>query len=269
MVVLFIKGEIALKLLRFQSNNRVSFGYIEGTTIFEFGSIEQELPALKFIETGKKIDISAIRLLPPCCPSKVVCLGLNYRTHAEEMKLTIPEEPILFIKPSTAVIGPQDKILYPPETCRVDYEAELGVVIGKPAYRVSQSEALEYVLGYTCANDVTARDKQPANGQWTYAKGFNTFCPLGPYIETDIKDPELLTIKGVLNGKTVQEASTADHIFKVAEIIAYVSACMTLLPGDVILTGTPSGIGPLKDGDYFQVVIEGIGTLINEVSTLK
>jgi 2-keto-4-pentenoate hydratase/2-oxohepta-3-ene-1,7-dioic acid hydratase in catechol pathway len=169
------------------------------------------------------------------------------------------------MKPSTAVIGPEESIHYPTQSNRVDYEAELAVVIGRSAYRVEADEALDYVFGYTCANDVTARDKQPAKGQWTYAKGFDTFCPLGPVIETAIDDPESLILKGYLNGDLVQETSTGDHVFTVARIIEFVSGCMTLLPGDVIMTGTPSGIGPLNPGDQFTVEIDKVGSLNNRV----
>lgn len=254
-----------MKLIRFMENKAIAYGKLEGEVVVELGEPGPDWCSWQFKETGRQFALGDIRLLAPCLPSKVVCLGLNYRSHAEEMKLILPDAPILFIKPSTAVIGPGDKIVYPPQSRRVDYEAELGVVIGRAAYRVGSSEALAYVFGYTCANDITARDKQPADGQWTYAKSFDTFCPLGPLIETAIEDPENLPVKGFLNGSLVQDASTADHYFKIADIIEYVSGCMTLLPGDVIMTGTPSGIGPLSPGDSFEVFIDGIGTLKNEV----
>lgn len=254
-----------MKLVRFFDKQSVSYGKLEGESVFELAGSHQDWCAGRFIETGRQFLKDEIKLLSPCLPSKVVCLGLNYRSHAEEMKLILPAEPILFIKPSTSVIGPGEAIVYPPQSRRVDYEAELGVVIGRRTHRVGRAEALDSVLGYTCANDVTARDKQPANGQWTYSKGFDTFCPIGPVIETALDDPEKLQIKGFLNGRLVQEVTTADHYFPVAEIIEFISGCMTLLPGDVIMTGTPSGIGPLKPGDNFAVFIEGIGTLHNEV----
>lgn len=254
-----------MKLLRIAGEAGPGYGILHGDTVREIcappGAGDQGLPA----ETGRSFALDSLRLLAPCTPSKVVCLGLNYRGHAAEVGLPLPKRPLIFIKPSTAVIGPGEPIVHPPQSRRVDYEAELGVVIGRRAYRVREEEALEYVLGYTCANDITARDLQPKEGQWTYAKSFDTFCPLGPVIETGINDPENLRVQGLLNGEPVQEGSTADHIFPVARLIAYISACMTLLPGDVIMTGTPAGIGPMKAGDLFEVVIEGIGRLANRL----
>ncbi|MFO8066913.1 MAG: fumarylacetoacetate hydrolase family protein [Bacteroidales bacterium] len=247
------------------SGEDVSHGIIDQEKILEVKAPDSDWNAEKIRETGSNFALDEINIISPCLPSKIVCLGLNYRSHAEELNLKMPEVPIIFMKPSTSVIGPGEKIIYPPQSRRVDYEAELGVVIGRRAHRVQKSEALNYVFGYTCANDVTARDKQTPDGQWAYAKSFDTFCPLGPVIETEIKNPEALPIKGLLNGKVVQEATTADHLFTVAEIIEYVSGCMTLLPGDVIMTGTPSGIGPFVAGDNFEVNIEGIGSLNNEL----
>jgi len=258
-----------LKLARYLINDQVKHGIMEGRELREIIKPEGDWDLKVVKEAGPKADLSDVKLLAPCLPSKVICLGLNYRSHAEELNLALPEEPILFMKPSTAVIGPDQGILYPPQSNRIDYEAELGVVIGRRAYRVDRTEAPDCILGYTCANDVTARDKQPLDGQWTYAKSFDTFCPLGPVIETEITDPEALTVTGLLNGKVVQQASTADHIFPVAEIIEYVSNCMSLLPGDVILTGTPFGIGPFEPGDQFEVKIEGIGTLKNRLDRIS
>lgn len=205
------------------------------------------------------------RLLAPCTPSKVVALGLNYRDHAEETRMAIPEEPLLFIKPSTSVIGPGEPIVIPPMSKRVDYEAELAVVIRRPAKDISSEEADAFVWGYTCLNDVTARDLQGRDGQWTRAKGFDTFCPIGPWVVTGL-DPSFLAIEGVLNGEVRQRSSTSQLVFSVPEIVSFVSRIMTLLPGDVIATGTPSGIGPLKRGDVFQVRIQGIGVLENPVA---
>ncbi len=256
-----------MKFLRFKiSGEDVLHGMIDQEKILEIKAFSGQWDAENIRETGRKFEPGEVNLLSPCLPSKVICLGLNYRSHAEELNLNLPEAPIIFMKPSTSVIGPGEKVIYPQQSRRVDYEAELGVVIGRKACRVQKSEALDYVFGYTCANDVTARDKQPPDGQWTYAKSFDTFCPLGPVIETGIKNPEALNIRGILNGKVVQEANTADHLFSVAEVIEYVSGCMTLLPGDVIMTGTPSGIAPFEPGDIFEVNIEGIGTLNNELS---
>lgn len=246
-------------------NSSIGYGKLENDLIFELNEPGFDWCSSTLKETGRSFNANKIRLLAPCIPSKAICLGLNYRSHAEEMGHPLPDFPILFMKPSTAVIGTGEPIIYPPQSKRVDYEAELAVVIGRKAYRVSRDNALEYVFGYTCANDVTARDKQPADGQWTYAKSFDTFCPLGPVIETSIDNPEELEIQGFLNDKLVQQSSTRDHHFSVSEIIEFVSNCMTLLPGDVIMTGTPSGIGPLHPGDHFKVTIEGIGTLVNPV----
>lgn len=253
-----------MKLVRFLDKGIVRFGRLEEENIIEIKDPGNDW-LTNHRETGKHFKKSEVQLIVPCLPSKVICLGLNYRSHAEEMNVPLPKKPIIFIKPSTSVIGPGDDIIAPPQSKRVDYEAELGVVIGRKAYRVSAEKALDFVAGYTCGNDVTARDKQPKEGQWTYAKSFDTFCPLGPVIETDIEDPESLVVYGFLNGKKAQEATTADHYFTAAQIIEFVSGCMTLLPGDVIMTGTPSGIGQLKPGDKFEVFIEGIGTLGNSV----
>lgn len=258
-----------MKLIRFTDyEGTTAYGRLEKGAVYELAEPGVDWLISPFEETGKSYNLQQVKLLAPCQPSKAICLGLNYRSHAEEMGYSLPSVPIIFIKPSTAVIGPGDAVLYPPESRRVDYEAELAVVMGRKTYRVKREEALQYVFGYTCGNDITARDKQPADGQWTYAKSFDSFCPLGPVIETAIANPEVLTIKGYLNGKLVQESSTQDHHFSVAEIIEFVSHCMTLLPGDVIMTGTPSGIGPLKVGDVFKVNIEGIGVLENVVKKI-
>ncbi len=257
-----------MKLVRFLDNQVVRFGKLEDGTIVELNDPDPDWSIRQLFETGRQFEVDAVKLLAPCLPSKVICLGLNYRSHAEEMNHDLPKKPIIFLKPSTSVIGTGEPIICPPQSKRVDYEAELGVVIGRRTYRVRAEEALDYVIGYTCANDVTARDKQPKEGQWTYAKSFDTFCPLGPVIETGIEDPESLIVRGYLNGKLVQEAPTADHYFKVAAIIEFVSGCMTLLPGDVILTGTPSGIGLLSLGDRFAVAIDGIGVLENTVTSM-
>ena len=254
-----------MKLIRFLAEQIEHFGLVEGQLIKEVKEPGSDWCGFPFTETGKTYNLANVKLLAPCRPSKIICLGLNYRRHAEEMKHDLPKVPIIFLKPSTSVIGPGEAIVHPPQSKRVDYEAELAVVIGRRASKVSRDKALDYVFGYTCANDVTARDKQPAHGQWTYSKGFDTFCPLGPVIATAITNPEGLILKGFLNGKLVQETSTSDHIFPVAEIIEFVSACMTLLPEDVIITGTPSGIGSLFPGDQFTVEIDEIGSLTNSV----
>lgn len=204
------------------------------------------------------------RWLPPTDPTKVVAVGLNYRDHAEEVKLPIPEEPLIFLKPSTTVVGHCDDVLYPDMSRRVDYEAELAVVIGRRCSAVAPGEALDYVLGYTCANDVTARDLQGKDGQWTRAKSFDTFCPLGPVLVTDM-DASDLEVKMLHNGKVVQHSRTSQFIFPMDVLVSYISRVMTLLPGDVIITGTPSGIAPVRRGDLMEVEIEGIGRLSNRI----
>ncbi|MFZ2087351.1 MAG: fumarylacetoacetate hydrolase family protein, partial [Desulfobaccales bacterium] len=192
-------------------------------------------------------------------------LGLNYRDHAAEFGRQAPDEPLIFLKPSTAVIGPGADIIYPRMSRRVDYEAELAVVIGKTARRVPEDNALEYVLGYTCFNDVTARDLQKKDGLFTRAKGFDTFAAMGPWIETEMADPDNVTVEAYLNGERRQHASTSNMVFGVRRLIAFISQVMTLLLGDVIATGTPAGVGPMRPGDEVAVRVEGIGTLQNRV----
>jgi 2-keto-4-pentenoate hydratase/2-oxohepta-3-ene-1,7-dioic acid hydratase in catechol pathway len=197
-------------------------------------------------------------------PSKIIGIGQNYRAHAAEMGKGIPEEPLMFLKPPTAVIADGMAIERPDRYERVDYEGELGVVIGKRACRVSRAHALDYALGYVCVNDVTVRDLQKKDGQWTRAKGFDTFCPIGPRVASGL-DPSNLRIRTRVNGAVKQDSSTSDLIFDVPTLIAFVSQHMTLEPGDVISTGTPSGVGPLHPGDVVEVEIEGIGVLRNPV----
>lgn len=257
-----------MKLVRFLKGKEPAYGALEGSFIREIAPPGEVWHETLFHETGNIFELASTKLLAPCRPGKVICVGLNYRDHAAEVKVTLPEAPLIFLKPPTAVIGTGEAIVLPPQSCRVDYEAELAVVLGRRAHRVKAAQALGYVFGYTCANDVTARDLQPPEGQWTYAKGFDTFCPLGPAISTAIDDPEALPVKGILNGEVVQEGSTAEHLFSVAELIEYISHCMTLLPGDLIMTGTPAGIGPLGDGDIFSVIIESIGSLTNRAVLL-
>jgi len=204
------------------------------------------------------------KLLPPVTPSKIVAIGLNYKDHAAEMSKPLPAEPLMFMKPSTAVIGPGDAIRLPPDVGDVHYEAELGVVIGKKSTRVSVDKAMEHVLGLTCFIDVTARELQRKEIQYTRAKGFDTFAPIGPCIATDI-DPASLDIEGWLNGSRRQASNTRQLIFTVPQIVAFVTNVMTLLPGDVIATGTPSGVGSLKAGDTFTVKVQGVGELTNPV----
>lgn len=205
-----------------------------------------------------------VELLAPCCPSKIVCVGLNYVEHAKELNMKLPEEPILFLKPPSAVIGPEAQIVVPEFSQRVDYEGELGVVIGKRCKAIAADEAKKYILGYTCFNDVTARDLQQKDGQWTRAKSFDTFAPFGPWI--GCIDPGDADIKTRVNGQVKQSSNTSDLIFGVPSLIEFISSVVTLEPGDVIATGTPPGVGRLEKGDVVEVEIEGIGVLKNQVA---
>jgi len=205
-----------------------------------------------------------VRLLAPVVPSKIVAIGLNYRDHAAEQRKPAPTEPVIFIKPSTAVIGPGDPIRLPPGVGRIDYETEVGVVIGRRATRVPRERALEHVLGYTCVNDVTARDLQRRGFQYSHCKGYDTFAPVGPCIAVGL-DPSDLAVEGYLNDERRQASTTAQLIFPVEDLIAYITSIMTLEPGDIISTGTPSGIGVLSPGDTFTVRVDGVGDLTNPV----
>ncbi|MFN8148246.1 MAG: fumarylacetoacetate hydrolase family protein [Candidatus Nanopelagicales bacterium] len=215
---------------------------------------------------GPALPLADVRLLAPVLPSKIVAVGKNYAAHAQEMGGEVPVEPMIFLKPSTAVIGPGDPIALPEQSERVEHEAELAVVIGRLCSEVPVRRVPEVVLGYTCANDVTARDLQASDGQWGRAKGFDTFCPLGPWIETEL-DPTSLSVRCRVNGDVRQDGTTADLVRGVDELVAWISNVMTLLPGDVILTGTPAGVGPLVDGDTVSVSLSSIGTLTNRVVT--
>lgn len=215
--------------------------------------------------TGVTVPLDDVRLLAPVIPrSKVVGIGKNYVDHAAEMGGKAPAEPLIFLKPNTSVIGPGDPIVLPPQSAQVHYEGELAVVIGRICKDVPLERVPEVIYGYTCANDVTARDLQRSDGQWSRAKGFDSFCPLGPWIVTDL-DPSDLAISTRRDGELVQQGRTSAMVHDVARLVAYVSAAFTLLPGDVILTGTPAGVGPLSSGQRIEVDIEGIGTLSNQV----
>lgn len=215
--------------------------------------------------SGRSWPLGDVRLLAPILPSKVVAVGRNYADHAAELGNAVPDEPIIFLKPSTSVIGPNVRILLPPSSSRVDFEGELAVVIGRPARDVKAENANSVILGYTVANDVTARDLQRLDVQFTRGKGFNTFCPLGPWIETEL-DPADLAVRTEVDGEVRQDGRTSDMVFTVGSIIEFVSEIMDLLPGDVVLTGTPAGVGPLEAGQTVSVTVEGIGTLSNPVA---
>ena len=249
-----------MKIVRYQDGPKIKWGVVEEDLIREMDG--DPFGHFHLSPRGKKPE--EVKWASPCLPSKIIALGLNYRDHAEEVKMVLPKEPLIFIKPSTSVIGPGEAIIYPKMSKRVDYEAELAVVIGKVAKKVSEERAADYILGYTCLNDVTARDLQPKDGQWTMAKGFDTFAPIGPWIVTDI-DPHHLDVSSYLNGERRQHSNTKNLIFGPHQLVSFISRVMTLLPGDVIATGTPSGIGPMAIGDKIDVVIEGIGTLSNQV----
>jgi len=249
-----------MKIVRFAIDNKVRYGILDGESI---QGIEDK-PYRYLKPTDSYYQLSEVKLLSPCLPSKIVALGLNYRAHAEEAKMPLPNAPLIFLKPSTAVIGPEENITYPSTSHRVDYEGELGVVIKKPVWRVSIEDALDYVLGYTCFNDTTARDLQSLDKQWTRAKGFNTFAAVGPCIETEL-DPGNVVLETYINGEIKQQGNTNDLIYSIPELINFISHVMTLLPGDIIATGTPSGIGPMYPGDTVEIKIKPIGTLRNYV----
>jgi len=218
-------------------------------------------------EAGLQLDaeeVSAANVLPPVMPSKIVAVGLNYRDHAKEMGKTLPDEPLIFLKPSTAVIGPLDAIVLPAAAGRVDHEAELGIVIGKTAHQVPADYAQEYVLGLTCVNDVTDRDLQRRDVQYTRGKGFDTFAPIGPAVAVGV-DGTALDVESAVNGDLRQSSNTRELIFSLDQLVEFVTGVMTLLPGDIISTGTPSGVGPLCAGDRVTVKVEGVGELINDV----
>jgi 2-keto-4-pentenoate hydratase/2-oxohepta-3-ene-1,7-dioic acid hydratase in catechol pathway len=250
----------------------MSFGAVEGEpdagpdalTVAEIEG--HPFGALRF--TGQRWAVADVRLLSPILPSKVVCVGRNYAEHAAEHGAELPKEPLLFLKPSTSVIGPNDEIHLPPQSKHVEHEAELAVVIGVGgARRVDREDAAATIFGYTCANDVTARDLQHSDGQWTRAKGFDSFCPIGPWITTgvDVTDVE---VRCEVGEEVRQLGRTKDMVFDVPTLVSYVSHVMTLLPGDVILTGTPAGVSPIVDGDTVTVTIGGLGSLRNRVAAL-
>ena len=249
-----------MKIVRFAVDRKVRYGILDGESI---EAIEDK--PFRYVKPADEYyRLSDVKLLSPCTPSKIVALGLNYHSHAKELNSPLPDAPLIFLKPSTAVIGPEDNIIYPVASTRVDYEGELAVVIKKPVWRVSTKDALDYVLGYTCFNDVTARDLQSRNGQWTRAKGFDTFAAVGPCIETEL-DPGNVALETYLNGELKQQGNTGDLIYSIPELINFISSVMSLLPGDIIATGTPGGIGPMYPGDTVDIKIEPIGTLRNHV----
>lgn len=249
-----------MKFVRFKKDELVSYGILEDQDVKRihgdiFGNYEI---------TEERYKLSELRLLTPCVPSKIVCVGVNYKAHAIEMGHDLPKEPLIFLKPPTAALAHKEEIVRPKMSQRVDYEAEAALVIGKAASNIEPEDANEYIFGVTCFNDITARDLQKKDGQWTRAKSFDTFAPFGPCIANNL-DYDNLDIELLLNGETKQKSNTSDFIFNSSIIVSFVSKIMTLLPGDIIATGTPSGISPLNSKDIVEVKVEEVGTLTNPV----
>jgi 2-keto-4-pentenoate hydratase/2-oxohepta-3-ene-1,7-dioic acid hydratase in catechol pathway len=238
-----------MRLIRFAIDGQVKSGTIDDESA---------------VADGQRWPLTRVKLLAPCVPSKIIGVGRNYADHAAELGNAPPKEPLLFLKAPSSLNDPNGDIIYPPQSRRVDYEGELAVVIGKRCHAVPKAQAFDVIAGYTICNDVTARDLQESDGQWARAKGFDTFAPLGPWIVTEL-DPAALRVRTSLNGTLVQDCPTSKLIFKIPTLIEYISAAFTLEPGDVIATGTPSGVGPMQRGDQVSVEIEGIGTLTNRV----
>lgn len=250
-----------MKIVRIKAGDDIAYGVAdtEGVLVYT-GS-----PFVAWEPTETVVPWSSVKLLAPVLPTKVLCVGKNYEDHAAEFDGEVPDEPLIFMKPATSVIGQNDPVVHPPLSSEVHHEAELAVVISRPARNVKAEDASQFIFGYTAANDVTARDLQRKDGQWTRAKGFDTFCPLGPAIETELDPLERLAVICRVNGDVRQAGFTSDMVFGVAEVVEYITAFMTLLPGDVILTGTPSGVGKVEPGDVMEVEVDGIGTLANRV----
>lgn len=252
-----------MRFIRFLAEDKkVRYGWVMEDKV---GLIEGELFA-EYRRHEVTYDLKALKLLAPVQPGKILCMGRNYAEHAKEQGAEVPEFPLIFMKPPSSVVGPQDKIVLPPQSKQVDHEAELVVVIGKKGRWIPLEKTKDYIFGYTIGNDVTARDLQKSDGQWTRAKGFDTFCPIGPWIETELDYTDAL-ISCRVNGELRQMASTREMVFTIPQIVTYISSIMTLEPGDLIFTGTPAGIGKLSPRDQVEVEIEGIGRLINEVSS--
>lgn len=248
-------------IVRFQKDNQIQFGHLEDERL---GPLTSDPFGGEGVRGPLKWDVAEVTLLAPCQPSKIIGLTNNFMDRVREQGRGRPHLPTLFLKPPTSVIGPGEAIVLPPQSQRVEYGAELGVVIGRRARHIAPEEVGRYVLGYTCANDITARDLIEQDALWARGKGFDTFCALGPAIATQV-DPTEVVIRCALNGETRQMSSTHDMLFTVPQVVAYVSAIMTLLPGDVILMGSPAGAGPLAPGDVVEIEIEGIGKLSNPV----
>lgn len=251
-----------MKIVRIKSGDDIAYGVADAEGVLVYNGS----PFVAWEPTESVVPWNNVTLLAPVIPTKVLCVGKNYEDHAAEFDGEVPEEPLIFMKPATAVVGTNTNVVYPAITKEVHHEAELAVVISKPARNIKAEDASQYIFGYTAANDVTARDLQRKDGQWTRAKGFDTFCPLGPAIETELDPLERLAVICRVNGEVRQAGFTSDMVFGVAEVMEYVTAFTTLLPGDVILTGTPSGVGKVEPGDLMEVEVDGIGVLANRVA---
>jgi 2-keto-4-pentenoate hydratase/2-oxohepta-3-ene-1,7-dioic acid hydratase in catechol pathway len=249
-----------MKLVRFRSNKKIIVGAVDGNEIVELKSSLFD----KAVYGKRRFPLAKVSILPPTIPSKIVAVGLNYKDHAKELGMPLPQEPLIFLKPPSSAVGHGQPIYYPRTVKRLDYEAELALVVKKRAKNVRERRARSYILGYTCFNDVTARDLQKQDVQWTRAKSFDTFSPFGPCIETDI-DPLNSMIRLYQNGVLKQSSHTNDLIFSPYKLLSFISHIMVLLPGDVIATGTPKGVGPMRCGDCIEIAIDGIGTLKNHV----
>lgn len=261
-----------MRIVRYQiKGKKPGYGILENNLIKGFSHIpfsqfrkfSTSLPAVDTV-----YNVNEVKLLAPCLPSKIICLGKNYLSHVEEFNSDVPSVPLIFLKPPTSIVGSYEQIVLPRGSRRVDYEGELAVVIGKKAKNIQQKQAHDYILGYTCFNDVSERHNQKLDGQWTRAKGYDTFAPLGPWIETEV-NPDDLKLETYLNGELRQSARTSDLIFKIPELLHFISTIMTLIPGDVIATGTTSGVGKMNHGDVVEVKIEKIGNLKNFVVEQK
>ena len=251
-----------MKVARFRSNDQIFYGIVDGP---ELVVLKGHPLANNYETTGDRIPLKDVKLVAPTMPSKVICVGKNYAAHAAEMGGDAPTEPLIFLKPNSSIVGQGDAIEIPPHSDQIELEVELAVVIGEICKNVKAEDALSKVWGFTVANDVTARDLQASDGQWTRSKAFDTFCPLGPWIETEFF-PEDQIIESRIDGEVKQHSTLAEMIHSVPTIIEYVSSVMTLLPGDVILTGTPAGITRIRHGEIIECEVEGIGTLVNTVA---
>lgn len=250
-----------MRIARFIYKKNAGWGILDNDKI----RVLKQAPYADLRLSGRVVPFKQVNLLAPAEPSKIILIGLNYKDHARELKMPVPKEPVIFLKPTTSLLADKGKIIFPEAAASIDYEAELALVIKKKAKDIPVYKAREFIMGFCCLNDVTDRALQKKDGQWTRSKSFDSFCPLGPWLETGL-DPADLRIRSYLNGKLKQNSSTRNFIFPVGYLVSFISRVMTLLPGDVISTGTPAGVGPMKPGDKIEIEIEGIGRLSNHVS---